>query len=257
VGLASKFNLQRAYRDYVERTRRGLDHEAAMHHAIGGQFVPFGIVHKEMLKFYGLEPHHAVVEIGCGAGRLAIPLSREHRGPYVGTDLVADLIDYARGQCARPDWRFEVVSGLSVPAADESADMACAFSVFTHLLHEQTYIYLKDIRRVLKPGGRLVFSFLEFRMRNHWPVFDKTVSDTEAQIEHPLNVFLDREAIGAFAQRLDLQIDDIRDGTEAFVPLPHPLTLDDGSTMEGLGFLGQSICVLSKPQAQPTAAAAL
>jgi SAM-dependent methyltransferase len=257
MGFASKFNLQRAYREHVERSRRKLGHEAAMHYAVGGQFVPFGILHKEMLRFYGLEPHHSVVEIGCGAGKLAIPLSREHPGPYLGVDLVPDLVDYARAKCARPDWRFEVVSGLSVPAADESADMVCLFSVFTHMLHEQTFIYLKDIRRVLKPGGRIVFSFLEFRMLNHWTVFEGTVRDAEMANEHPLNVFLDRDAITAFAERLELRIDEFRDGIEPFVPLPHPLTLDDGSVMEGLGYLGQSVCVLSKPQAQPNAAATL
>ena len=51
---------------------------------------------------------------------------------------------------------------LYIPAPDACADMVCAFSVFTHLLHTETYLYLEDIRRVLRPGGRLVFSFLEF-----------------------------------------------------------------------------------------------
>lgn len=247
MGLVSKFNLQGAYKAYVDKSKRRMGREAALQHSIGGQFVPFGIIQKEMLRFYGLQPDDAVVEVGCGAGRLAIPLSREHPGHYLGVDLVPDLVDYARAQCGRPDWRFEVVSGLSVPAQDESADMACLFSVFTHLLHEQTYIYLKDVRRVLKPGGKIVFSFLEFRALNHWTVFEATVRDAESASDHPLNVFLDRDAITAFAAGLDLRVEDIRDGVDPFVPLPQPVTLDDGSVMEGGGFLGQSICVLAKP----------
>ena len=39
--------------------------------------------------------------------------------------------------------------------------MILAFSVFTHLLHEESFIYLEDFKRVLKPGGSVVFSFLE------------------------------------------------------------------------------------------------
>jgi hypothetical protein len=42
-------------------------------------------------------------------------------------------------------------------------------------------------------------------------------------------------------------VEDIRSGDEVFVPLPAPLTLEDGRVMEGHGNLGQSICVLVRP----------
>jgi hypothetical protein len=64
--------------------------------------------------------------------------------------------------------------------------------------------------------------------------------------QHPLNVFLDRYAIRAFAQRLDLRVIDIRNGDEPFVPLPEPLILSDGTRLENFGNLGQSICVLQR-----------
>ena len=46
--------------------------------------------------------------------------------------------------------------GAPIPAPDGEADMVCFFSVLTHLLHEESYVYLQDARRVLKPTGKLV-----------------------------------------------------------------------------------------------------
>jgi cyclopropane fatty-acyl-phospholipid synthase-like methyltransferase len=52
--------------------------------------------------------------------------------------------------------------------AAASADIVIAFSVFTHLLHEECYAYLQDAARVLTPGGKFVFSFFEFDMASRY-----------------------------------------------------------------------------------------
>ena len=36
--------------------------------------------------------------------------------------------------------------------------MVCAFSVFTHIEHEDSYLYLEEALRIVRPGGRFVFS---------------------------------------------------------------------------------------------------
>ena len=247
--MSEKFDLAKAYRAWVGRKKDDptLGHDKAMQAAIGGEFEAFGLVEREMLIFFGLKPHHSVVDVGCGSGRLAVPLSRWLKGPYLGIDLVPDLVDYARASCARADWRFEVASGLTIPARDESADCVCFFSVLTHLLHEQSYIYLEEARRVLRPGGVIVFSFLEFEMPFHWSVFAGTVADARGAGEHPLNVFQSRGAIKVWAEHLGLDIRDVRNGDDAFVPLPHPITTEGGVVMEKFGNLGQSIAALVKP----------
>jgi len=246
--VAGKLDLQSAYQRWVDGAKRKLPYQAAMHQAIGGEFEAYGVVQSEMLRHYGLRETDTLIDVGCGSGRTAIPLSRTHKGRYLGTDLVPDLLDHARTACARPDWRFEAVDRLAIPAPAKSADMVCMFSVLTHLLHEQSYIYLEEARRVLKPGGRIVFSFLEFRMRFHWSVFAATIKQARGADEHPLNVFIDRDAIHAWAQHLKLDVVEIRNGDDAFVPLPKPVTLDNGTVLSGFGNLGQSICVLSRPR---------
>lgn len=243
----NKLNLKAAYRGLVTQLRKSLPYDEAMAQAVGGGFEAFGIIETGALRFYGLQPEHHLVDVGCGSGRLAIPLSRTHSGPYLGTDLVPELLAYAKSKCARKDWRFELVDGLKIPEVDGSADMVCFFSVLTHLLHEQSYLYLEEARRVLKPGGRIVFSFLEFALEGHWPEFIGTVEGARRDGTHPLNVFIERAAIRAWAKSLHLTVDEIRDGDDHFVPLTEPLTLPSGIVLTERVNLGQSVCVLSKP----------
>jgi ubiquinone/menaquinone biosynthesis C-methylase UbiE len=86
-----------------------------------------GNIECALLKHYGLQSDHYVVDVGCGSGRLAKPLSAYLSGPYLGTDLVMDLIDYARKVTGRPDWRFEVVDYIGIPEQDGQADVVCFF----------------------------------------------------------------------------------------------------------------------------------
>lgn len=237
-----------SYTDYVERTKGDRDATAAYQYAIGSQFDAFGTIEAEMLKFFGLTPEQYLVDIGCGSGRLSAKLSGYLTRAYLGTDVVPDLVAHARTTAlGNPGFRFEVVDAIRIPEADRVADMVCFFSVFTHLLHEHTYLYLEEATRVLKSGGKIVFSFLEFRMESHWAAFEVTVTDARSGNPHPLNVFIDRDAIAGFARVLGLRIVQFRDGIHDFVPLPHPVTLDSGEVIAGAGRLGQSICVLEKP----------
>lgn len=244
----SKLNLKETYSRLVRLLSKQPNLPEPLQTAIGGEFEAFGLIQRDMLRFYGLQPDHVLVDVGCGSGRLTIPLSREHPGGYLGTDLVEELLDYARARCERPDWRFALVDHLEIPAADESADMVCFFSVLTHVLHEHSYLYLEEARRVLKPGGRIVFSFLEFSDPAHWKVFEMTLADTRGPNVHPLNVFIDRAAIRCWSEKLNLPVVDIRSGSDLFVPLREPVQLEGGLKFSDRGKLGQAICVLEKPR---------
>lgn len=244
----SKLNLKAKYSRFVDILKVTPGIKDPIRFAVGGQFEAIGTLEREMLRFYGLEPDHFLVDVGCGSGRLAIPLSRDHSGGYLGTDLVEELLAFARKECGRPDWRFEEVSRLEIPAEASSADMVCFFSVLTHLLHEHSYIYLEEAKRVLKPGGRIVFSFLEYSMPEHRSIFDLSLTDARALDIHPLNVFIDRDAIRYWATKLGLDLVEIRDATDPFIPLSEPVTYDSGEVIEGPARFGQSVCVLEKPR---------
>jgi SAM-dependent methyltransferase len=241
----SKLTLGDAYREFVRSLNRRHEPQRAMALAIGGEFEAFGILQREILIRYGLQPTDYVIDIGCGSGRLANGLSPYLTGKYLGIDVVPDLVDHARNLVSRSDWRFEVAGGLEIPERASRADLVCFFSVFTHLLHEQSYTYLQEARRVLKPGGLIVFSFLEFAMPFHWNVF-KTMLENSA--DGHLNMFVERGAIQAWTGHLELEIVEFVDGDKPHARLPHPVTLDDGRVMAEWGNLGQSLCVLKKPE---------
>jgi ubiquinone/menaquinone biosynthesis C-methylase UbiE len=240
----SKTKLGEAYREFVRSLSRRHTQTRAMELAIGGEFEAFGILEREILIRYGLQPSQYVIDVGCGSGRLANGLSPYLTGPYLGIDVVPDLVEYARNLVARSDWRFEVGSGLEIPERAGRADMVCFFSVFTHLLHEQSYTYLKDARRVLKPGGLIVFSFLEFAMPFHWNVFETMLQNSS---DGHLNMFVERNAFQTWAAHLDLQVVEFIDGNQPHARLPHPVKLDDGRVLSDWGSLGQSLGVLRKP----------
>jgi len=210
---------------------------------VGGQFEAVGQLLRDTVIHFGLRPTDYLIDVGCGSGRLAKPLSEYLTGKYLGIDVVPELLNYARKLVARPDWRFEAAAGLTIPERDETADMVCFFSVLTHLLHEESYLYLKEARRVLKPGGKIVASFLDFEVDEHWLVFENNLKDVGVGAA-PLNVFMSVGLLRQFAKHLELEIEVIKNGDEKHIPLSKPVTSSD--SVEDLAASGQSVCVMRK-----------
>jgi|SRR5690348_9556181 len=240
---ARSFHFVEDYRRLVRQLIANLPLPEAMSRAVGGNFAAMGQIEKQLLIGYGLKPDHTLVDIGCGAGRLAKQLvDYLTSGRVLGTDVVPELIDYAKIGCP-PSWQFTVVEDIRIPFAENEADFASFFSVFTHLLFEESFCYLLEARRVVKPGGTIVFSFLEFEQ--NWQVFNdayKAVRHGLPQLH--LTMFMDRAACETWARRLGLSIIDIRAGSDAFVELAGPVVHDDGTRSEGTVAFGQSVCVL-------------
>lgn len=247
-GNASEPHFVRTYRELTEKLLQSWgSREGALHAAVGSataeEYEIVGRVEKSLLVYAGLQSNDVLVDIGCGAGRLAAHLAGWFHGSYLGTDVVQTLLDYAAEACGRQDWRFEKVTGLTVPTASDSVDMVCAFSVFTHLRHEESYVYMQDIFRALKPGGRLVFSYLEFRVPAHWPVLEGNIASIGEDVV--LNQFMSFDAIEEFAHHLGFELVESHRADELFIPMTDP-SLDSAIQPE-LHSLGQSVAIYRKP----------
>ena len=237
---------RKSFADLVQQLKEKHDPETAMSLAVGGRFEQAGLVEADLLLHYGLRDGHYIIDVGCGSGRLASVLSKRRRLErlrYLGTDVVPDLVDHARQLAGRPDWKFAVVNEINIPEGDAQADFVCFFSVFTHLLHEHSYIYMKEAQRVLKPGGKIVFSFLEYAI--HWEIFQNSVADMEST--RPLNVFMSRDGIAEWARHLGLEIVTITPGDELSIPVTEPIVFEHGGVARDKVGFGQSFCVLTAP----------
>lgn len=237
-------NFLKNYNKQTQELLRKYSKKQAMSLAVGGDFDAVGQLEYFLLMQNGLQRQHTVVDVGCGSGRLAFQLKEFLTGPYVGTDVVPDLYKYAQNLCGRPDWKFLAAPGLTIPVADNYADMICFFSVFTHLLHEESYKYLEEAKRAIKPGGKIIFSFLEFFIPSHWDIFQGVLADNRP--DKVLNQFMSRDAIQAWAEHLNLQILEITGGDKPHIKLDRVVRWDDGREMVEMGNLGQSICVMTK-----------
>ena len=97
----------------------------------------------------------AVLDFGCGCGRVT-RFFHDFPGELAGSDLSRDAVDWCR---ANLQGRFEV-NGIAPPLAfaDESFDLVYALSVFTHLTADLQLAWRDEVRRVLRPGGRLLLT---------------------------------------------------------------------------------------------------
>lgn len=231
---------------YEKHTKQLLEKhgtEEAMSLAVGGEYDAVGKLEYALLLQYGLERTHAVIDIGCGSGRLGFQMRNFLDGRYIGIDVVPALTEYAKKKCARPDWIFYEAPGLTIPEDDGCADYICFFSVFTHLLHEESYKYLEEASRVIKPGGKIIFTFLDFKIPGHWSAFEQVLANKDPN--KVLNQFISRDAIECWVTHLNLKIIDIQDGDKPHIELQEDVKWGDGSEMIGKGLLGQSVCVLT------------
>ena len=115
----------------------------------------------------GFEPEgKRVLEIGCGVGRLFPGLS-ELFGEVWGIDVSAEMIKQGLRLCPVRDARFMVGNGEDLTGIeDESVDYCLANDVFVCIpKREIVWTYLREIQRVLKPGG--VFQ-LQFTNNQPW-----------------------------------------------------------------------------------------
>jgi SAM-dependent methyltransferase len=101
-----------------------------------------------------------VLEVGCGVARIGLPLS-ERVGFWQGVDISQNMVDVAKQRLAgRTNTDALALTRPHLPFADGSFDAAYAIAVFIHMDKEDFFLYLREIQRVLKPGGKVFF--------DHW-----------------------------------------------------------------------------------------
>jgi ubiquinone/menaquinone biosynthesis C-methylase UbiE len=98
----------------------------------------------------------AVLEIGCGTGSMAMRLARALPAASItGLDPDPEALTRAcaKDTASQVDWRQG--SAVQLPLPEHSVDRVVASLVLHHLTDMEKQQALADVRRVLRPNGRL------------------------------------------------------------------------------------------------------
>jgi SAM-dependent methyltransferase len=128
----------------------------------------------EFRRFSSAPKTLSALEIGCGPGRLLVPLSRDF-GRITGVDVSPEMIRRARRNIESiPNAAAEMVSGSDLSGmTDESFDFCYSYAVFQHIPSRSVvWNYLSEAQRVLKTGGLLKCQF------NGLPETERRPADT-------------------------------------------------------------------------------
>ena len=132
-----------------------------------------------------IKPGDQVLEVGCGTGSLTLPAKRKAgpTGKVNGIDQIPQMIELSRQKAERAgeDITFQTGSIDDIPFPDSQFDVVlCSFMIF-HMSEGTRRKGLKEIWRVLKPGGQLLVLDL-------------------ARPDHPLERFIAMRLFGGMLQ---------------------------------------------------------
>lgn len=117
------------------------------------------------------QPGQTVLELASGPGETGFLAAQRlgHEGCLISTDLVPAMVDLARRGAAErglDNVVFRVVDAQEIELPDDSVDGV--LSRFGLALMPDPEQALREVRRVLRPGGRLVYAVWGTPERNAW-----------------------------------------------------------------------------------------
>lgn len=114
-------------------------------------------IHQRLLKAYiAAQPWISgrLLEVGCGEGR-GVETLLPYADSYLGLDKIQEVIEELKVKFPKVEFRQAVIPPFA-GIADNSFDTVVSFQVIEHIPNDR--LFLEEIYRVLKPGGKAVIS---------------------------------------------------------------------------------------------------
>lgn len=129
-------------------------------------------VYGRLAELSGAKPGDRVLDVGCGTGYLSSRLGRivapeggvggqAHQGSVVGVDASAGMLEQARSTTQSDACEYVVGAAERLEFEDGSFDVVTSGLMLHHLPRELRVQALREMHRVLRPGGQLLIG--EFR----------------------------------------------------------------------------------------------
>jgi ubiquinone/menaquinone biosynthesis C-methylase UbiE len=146
-----------------EGPRSMVMHAAARHYDLLAGLLTLGrerALRERLADLARLAPGEHVLDVGCGTGSLALAAKRRvgPTGTVRGVDASPEMVAQARAKAARTELAvaFDVARAEALPCPDGSVDVVLGTLMLHHLPAVVRERFAHEIRRVLKPGGRVL-----------------------------------------------------------------------------------------------------
>lgn len=143
---------------------------------IGGRWDEWGKVEFDFMLERGLQPHHVLLDIACGALRAGVQfIPYLDPGNYLGVEKERELVRRGLGKELAADVREEkrpeiiVSSSFEFGRLSKPADYALAWSLFTHLNEQDLEDCLRKLRAYVRPGHQFYATFAPGESKRNAP----------------------------------------------------------------------------------------
>jgi 2-polyprenyl-3-methyl-5-hydroxy-6-metoxy-1,4-benzoquinol methylase len=117
---------------------------------------------KELIKYFRVDCGATVLDIGCGRGELVLYCAKQGAKEVIGIDYSKNSIELAKS--AQKKWtqsiqdatKFVLMDAKDINYQDSYFDLIFMTDVVEHLYPEELEIVFREVKRVLKPGGKLI-----------------------------------------------------------------------------------------------------